>query len=273
MVGVVAQESLASAPLNVRTLLGAVAILAVAYALSWAVTRVVNVLSERFGTRRISVKMFAPAVKFGIYGAATYYILGPILQLTSTQLLAISGLIGAALGFGLKDLVTDAVGGLVIIFEKPYRVGDKVRISGSYGEVVDVGLRSTRLVTPGDDLVSLPNDFLFAEGVSNANAGAAEMMVTVELYVDPDADTDRAADLLREAIVTSPFVYVTDERPVTVLVEAHPGYQTLRGKAYVKDLREEFDFESDVTERALDAFAAAGIETPNLPMAARRPEQ
>jgi hypothetical protein len=63
---------------------------------------------------------------------------------------------------------------------------------------------------------------------------------------------------------TSQYVYVTDDLPVTVRVTDDLHYRTLTGKAYVDDLRNEFAFETDVTDRALAAFERHGIQSPRV---------
>jgi small-conductance mechanosensitive channel len=133
-----------------------------------------------------------------------------------------------------------------------------------YGEVVDIGVRSTTLVTPTDTLVVVPNFTLFNDSVANANTSDAEMLVVVEFYVDPDADVERATDIVEDALVTSPYVFVSDATPASVVVEDDLYYRTIRGKAYVNDLRSEVRFKTDVTERVLDAFDDAGIESPKV---------
>ena len=177
---------------------------------------------------------------------------------------AFAGLLGAALGLGLKDLLADVVGGLVVVLEQPFQVGDKVQMGEHYGEVVDIGVRSTTLVTPTDTLVVVPNFTLFNDSVANANTSDAEMLVVVEFYVDPDADVERATDIVEDALVTSPYVFVSDATPASVVVEDDLYYRTIRGKAYVNDLRSEVRFKTDVTERVLDAFDDAGIESPKV---------
>jgi len=234
--------------------------------LAYLATRIVVFLltwsSERVYEHRITVKMAIPLAKFAIYGFAVYHILGSVLELSTTQLVAFSGLVGAAIGFGLKDLVAEVVGGIVIVLDKPYQVGDKVRIDGHYGEVRDIGLRATRLVSPDDSLISVSNQKVLSQILANANAGSQEMMVVIDLFIDSRSDASRAMEILRESAVTSRYVYISERRPVTILLKDFPFYRRVRAKAYVYDLRDEFQFESDVTGRAWEAFVAEGIEPP-----------
>jgi small-conductance mechanosensitive channel len=112
----------------------------------------------------------------------------------------------------------------------------------------------------------VPNATLFTANVSNANDGRPEMLVVVELAVAASADVDRASAIVEEAMVTSKYVYVDADHPVAVRVEDETSHRTIRGKAYVADLRDEFAFATDVTERSLAAFADRGIESPEGPV-------
>lgn len=208
--------------------------------------------------------MLIPLLKFSIYGFALYFILARILVVTSQQLLGVGVLLGAAIGFGLKDLFAGVIGGILISLGKPYQVGDKIKIGDFYGEVKDIGLISTTLVTPNDDLVSVPNYLVFTQPVASANAGNREMMVIIDLYVDHSADAGLALKILKEAVITSMYVFISKKHPVITLVKEYPYYRRLRAKAYVTDLRYEFPFESDVTRRSLDEFALRGIRSPKI---------
>jgi small-conductance mechanosensitive channel len=252
--------------IDLGTIVSAIIVIIVAYLLTRIVAYVLIWISERAGERRIAVKMVIPLLKFFIYGVAIYYVVAMILSLSSTQLIAFSGLLGAAIGFGLKDLFADIVGGLIITFEKPYQIGDKVKIGTYYGEVVDIGIRTTRLVTPDDNLVSVPNSLIFTQAVASASGGTPEMMVVIDLFIDPDSDAELGMKILKEAMVTSKYVYISKKRPFTVLLEDFPLYRRLRAKAYVYDLRYEFEFKSEVTRRTWKEFAKAGIKAPEVPM-------
>ena len=262
----IALQVLADLGIDQALLAGILGVLVAAYLASRVVGYVLIAVAERSLHRRISIKMLVPIARFLIYGTAAFLILGPLLRLSTAQLLAVSGLLGAALGFGLKDLFAGMIGGLVLITERPYQVGDKVTVDGDYGEVADIGLRATTLLTPDDSAVRVPNATLFTANVSNANDGRPEMMVVVELAVTAGADVGRASEIVEEAMVTSKYVYVDDDRPFAVLVEDESYYRTIRGKAYVADLRDEFAFASDVTERSMAAFASEGIEMPEAPV-------
>ncbi len=255
--------------INPPTILSALAVILLAYAAGRITTYVLTRLSEWnvlnvFGLNRITVKMLIPLLKFSFYFVAVYYILASILEIASDQLVLFSGLFGAGLGFGLQNLFADVVGGLLTLVERPYQIGDKITMGGHYGEVKDIGLRVTRLVTPDDTLVSVPNGSIFQKPVANVNAGNLEMMVMIDLFIDPSCDANLAMEILKEALVTSKYVRLSEKHPHVILMKDFPFYKRIRAKGYANDFRYEFLFETDVTRRAWKEFKRAGIRPPKI---------
>ncbi len=259
-------------PIDTGILFTVLLIILFSYFLSRLLTILLAKLSEIVGKHRIKVKILIPIVKLGIYGIAVYYILIKVLQFSGQQFLVFGGLFGAALGFGLKDLFSDYVGGIMIILETPYQVGDKIKMGEYYGEVNDIGLRATKLITPDDSFVSVPNGLIFGQSVASANKGTSEMMVVIDLYIAGESDAGHAMKILREAVVSSKYVYISKDRPVVLLHKAFPFYTRLRAKAYVNDLRDEFKFESDVSTRAWVEFRKSNIQAPQLKLLEYSPE-
>ena len=255
--------------INPPTILSSLAVLLLAYAASRITTYVLTSLSEWnvlnvVGLNRITVKMLIPLLKFTFYFAGLYYILAAILKIASDQLVLFSGLFGAGLGFGLQGLFADVVGGLLTIVERPYQIGDKITMGGHYGEVKDIGLRVTRLVTPDDTLVSVPNGSIFQNPVANVNAGNLEMMVMIDLFIDPSSDAHQAMQILREALLTSQYIRLSEKHPYVILMKDFPFYKRIRAKGYANDFRYEFIFETDVTKRAWQEFRRTGIMPPRI---------
>ncbi|HDR74357.1 MAG TPA: mechanosensitive ion channel family protein [Methanoculleus sp.] len=228
--------------------------------LSWVLMK----LSERAGVYRISVTMAIPLLKITIYTITLYLFVTALIEPSLSQLVAFAGLFGAALGFGLKDIFADVIGGLVIIFERPYQIGDKITAQNHYGEVIDIGLRSTRIRTPDDSIVTIPNYIVFGESVESANAGKTEMMVVIDLYIDSESDAELAMNILKDAVVTSKFAYITEKLPYTILLDDFPFYKRVRARVYVNELRYEFEFMSEVTRRSWMAYSRAGIRPPQV---------
>ncbi|MCK9579819.1 MAG: mechanosensitive ion channel family protein [Methanoregula sp.] len=249
-------------PIDTPLILNIISVIILAYILTYILSYILIHFADRISWYRPSLTMVIPLLKLLIYSVAFYYIITSVIELSLTQMIAFSGLFGAAIGFGLKDLFADIVGGIVIILEKPYQIGDKVTIGDKYGEVKNIGIRSTRLQSPSDEMVSVPNFTLFSQPVSSGNAGDLAMMVVIDLFVHPDSDEERAMKILRESLVTSKYVIISKKYPYTVLLEDFPFYKRIRAKGYVNDLRLEFEFKSEVTRRAWVEFRKSGIRPP-----------
>lgn len=221
---------------------------------------VLDQLSERSAKRRLFFKGLVPIVRIVLWLFAGYLIVRVIFRVDAQGIVAGAAALGVAVGFAAQDLLKNLFGGIILVFDQPFQVGDKIRVGETYGEVTSIGLRSTRIVTPDDNLVSVPNAQVVDQQVANANAGELNCQVVTDLYLPGDVDEARAKRIAFEAAVGSQYVYLN--KPIVVLVrdELHRSVFTrVRVKAYVLDPRHEFLFESDVTERARAGFRAAGM--------------
>ena len=175
------------------------------------------------------------------------------------------GTVGVAVGFALKDLRGSLIAGVILLVDEPFQVGDRVAFGDSYGEITEIGLRSVRLVTLDDNLVTIPNNLFLTQSVASANAGALDCMVVMTFYIAAAEDYRKARRLAHEATSTSRYTYLS--KPiVTLIADEFLGERfvtVLRVKAYVFDARYEKAFATDVTERVKEAFAAHGILSPD----------
>ena len=221
---------------------------------------VLETLAERSTARRLSFKWLIPITRMVLWAIAIYLIVHNIFRVDAQGIVAASAALGLAIGIAAQDILKNVLGGLIVVFDQPFQVGDKIRVGGTYGEVVSIGLRSTRIVTADDSMVSIPNSQVVEEQVANANTGKLNCQVVTNLYLPGRVDERTAKEIAFEAAVTSRYVFLN--RPIVVLVQ--DDFRTtfvtrIKVRAYVLDPRFEFLFQSDVTERARDGFRAAGL--------------
>ncbi|MFA5237410.1 MAG: mechanosensitive ion channel domain-containing protein [Methanoregula sp.] len=248
--------------LTADIILYAVLILVIAYFFILLLSFLLTRIAERVSTHRTQILMIIPFAKIVIYAGAIYLIASTLFKPDIAELVAFFGLFGAILAFGVKDLFTDIVGGLVIIVEKPFQIGDKITFGGYYGEVADIGLRSTKILTSDESLVSVPNDHVFSQPVSSSNAGEMAMLVVTDLYIDGRCNAEKALAIAREAAITSKYAALGKSYPVSIRLNDFPFYRQVRVKAFVSDIRNEFQFKSDITRRAWDEMRRQGIRPP-----------
>lgn len=216
---------------------------------------VLDRLAEQSATRRLFFKKLVPIIRILMWIMAVYLIFVYVFNVTGGNLSAAWTAVGVAVGFASQEILKNIFGGLIIIIDQPFQVGDKINIGGTYGEVVSIGLRSTRIVTPDDNLVSVPNAQVVDSQVANANAGALDCQVVVDLYLPGWIDVGQAKAIAYSAAANSKYVYL--EKPIVVNVKDEYKETFLTHfvvKAYVLDNRYEFAFASDVTETAKAEF-------------------
>ncbi|MDF1548441.1 MAG: mechanosensitive ion channel, partial [Bacteroidales bacterium] len=177
------------------------------------------------------------------------------------SLFAFTASIGVAIGFAAQDILKNIFGGFVILFDRPFKVGDKIEVNGVYGEVLDMSLRSTRIITADDSVVSLPNGDLMNQAISNSNSGELNCQVVAEIYLPITIDTVEVKRIAMESAKVSKFVYLA--KPINVLFFNELQHDKLcfkmRLKAYVMDIRYEFAFKSEMNEIVIRELLKEGI--------------
>jgi small-conductance mechanosensitive channel len=252
--------------LRVDHLLAAVLVLLLARLLFSWVQRALDRLAERYSSRRLLFK------QAGAFAGHTLFLLGLavalnlVLDFSAEKRLVAAGLLALLAIFAFKDLLGSFAAGLTLLADRTIRVGDRIAFQGEYGEVVKIGLRTVRIQTLDDNLVSIPNHLFLSHPVASANAGALDQMCVFRFYIGCNEDFDTARRIVHEATASSQYVYLG--KPIKVLLKEGPvpggaeRFAThLTVKAYVLDGRYEKDFETDVTERVKRAFRERGIRS------------
>jgi len=228
--------------------------------------RMFDVLGKRFTDKRLVINQAGSFARFGVLLIGGLSAALTVLEITPQVLLAVGGTAAVSVGFALKDFVSSIVAGMIILVDRPFQVGDRVSFDGWYGEITHIGLRSVKLMTLDDTQVTIPNNKFLTDSVASGNAGSVEMMVQMDFYIGLDQDLAAAKSILTEALTSSRFFSTARPWAVTISQVLQDSYFALRlrGKAYVLDVRFEKAFETDVTERVMEGFAAAGIQPPAI---------
>jgi len=262
----VAQEAPEVGPGFLKSLLNPWVLLLTAsiFFVAWIIIRVlrflVHTLADRFPDHRFRLLRFLPITSIVVWTGAIALVVGGVFEPDSQTVAALVGASVFAVGFAAQDFFKNIMGGLIILFDRPFQVGDKVEIQPYYGEIERIGLRSTKLVTNDDNLVTVPNSKMLEQAVSNGNAGNMDFQVVTDVYLPAHVDVQRADELAWEAAATSPYVFL--EKPIMVRITDEYKDRPLtrvRIKAYVLDIRLETLFQSDVSKRAKRAFMEAEL--------------
>ena len=147
-----------------------------------------------------TVPLFDNLTKVLVIGGALYCLL-VIWNLDVKPWLASAGIVGIAVGFAAKDTLANLFGGMFIIVDAPYKIGDYINLDGGErGQVTSIGLRSTRLLTRDDVEITLPNAQIANAKIVNESGGRwVKSRVTVRVGVAYGSDVDRVREALLRA--------------------------------------------------------------------------
>jgi small-conductance mechanosensitive channel len=217
------------------------------------ITTVLDKLSEKSAKYRIGLKGLIPIVRILGWALVISIVIIVIFAPPVESLVVVTGSLGIAVGFASQDIIKNIFGGIMTLFDRPFQVGDKVEIGNYYGEVKSIGLRSTRIVTPDDSVVSIPNGDIMSKAVSNSNTGEANCQVVAEFYLPSDIDLEKVRGIAIRSAQVSKYAYLN--KPIAVIFknEIHHNRSMIkmRLKAYVLDIRYEFAFMSEMTQITL----------------------
>lgn len=243
----------------------AVGVVFCAWLLNRFLARSLDDLGVRFTERRLLFKQVGSVSRFLILIVTGFLVAAAVVRFSNEVLLAIGGSVAVAVGFAFKDLLASLMAGIILLIDRPFQVGDRVEFAGHYGEILEIGLRTVRMATLDDNLISIPNSRFLTDAVSCANAGALDQMCVFEFFVGCRQDFDLAKELVYDAVASSTFVYL--RKPIVVHLKEIPVPNNdkltmkITAKAYVFDGRFESAFSTDVQERTHRAFRTHGIRT------------
>jgi small-conductance mechanosensitive channel len=173
----------------------------------------VAVLSDKFKfIQQSTVTLFDNLAKIGIFSAGVYAFF-VVWNIDMTAWLASAGIAGIAIGFAAKDTLSNLFSGVFIIADAPYKVGDYIELDkGGRGKVVNIGLRSTRILTRDDIEVTIPNSIIGNSTIINQSGGPHEKMrVRLKIGVAYGSDVDKVKRILVETAKTDTLVCSSPE--------------------------------------------------------------
>ena len=190
-------------------------------ATGWTIIIIINGLSEilisSFRKRekdmdpnviRIISRLFSFALLIVLFGFATEFFGIPI-----TAAFASAGIAGIAIAFAARETLSNILGGISIIFDRPFKSGDFIVLdSGERGEVLEVGLRSTRMLTLDNILISIPNSVITNAKIVNESAPQPRFRIRVPVGVAYGTKIDKVEKILLRLAKNNPLV-ASDPEP------------------------------------------------------------
>lgn len=172
----------------------------------------------------------------------------------------ITGALGLGVGFGLQNIVNNFASGLIILFERPIRIGDTVEIGGVSGIVRRIGARSSTVLTFQGAEVILPNSNLLSNQVTNWTLSSTRRLVEIPVRVSYGTDPALALKLLMEIATSNPHV-LAYPRPETLFLGFGESALNVELRFWAAQ-SVWFELKSQISMAILESFRNAGIEIP-----------
>ncbi len=227
--------------------------------------KVVNFIDYRLNRGKNFIKIdptlksfLSSAIRMGLKGLV---VITAVLQIgvQMTSFVAVLGTAGLAVGLALQGSLSNLAGGVLIIFLRPFRVGDYIEGNGHAGTVRDIGLFYTHLTTPDNKAVIIPNSGLANSSLINYSEHS-ERRVDFEFGVSYDSDIKMVKKVILEVIERNELILKTPEPFVRL---ANHGASSLDFKVRVWVATENYwDVFFTTQEEVKEAFDKAGIEIP-----------
>ena len=178
-----------------------------------------------------------------------------------------AGVMGVAVGFAAKDTLSNLIAGILLIIDRPFEMGDRIEVwsaptnSATWGDVIDIGLRATKIKTTDNIIIVIPNNEIMKRDIVNYTLISTDIRVRINIGVAYDTDIERAKQVILK--VADGIDWISKQpAPKVVVYNFGESSVDLQLRVWIQNPRKRIDTISCVTDRVKAAFDAEKIEIP-----------
>jgi small-conductance mechanosensitive channel len=175
-----------------------------------------------------------------------------------TKLTILAGAFSVGIGFGLQNIINNFVSGLILLFERPIKVGDVIDVGGHVGEVTRIGIRASVIRTADGSEIIVPNGSLISSQVTNWTLSDRKRAVEVSVNVATGADPQRVVELLKSTAAAHPGV-AKEPSPHVYITNFSAGAITFQLRAWIDRYEDLAQLRSDLSLAVNNALAREKI--------------
>lgn len=190
-----------------------------------------------------------------------------VLGINVVPFVAGAGVAGIAIGFAAKDTLSNLIAGVLLIMDRPFEVGDRIEVwsapknSASWGDVIDIGLRATKIKTTDNIVIIIPNNEIMTRDIINYTTISTDIRVRIPIGVSYDTDINKAKSVIVDVAKTAEWVQ-KDPPPKVVVRQFGESSVDLELRVWIRDARKRMDTISYMTDKVKEVFDKEGIEIP-----------
>ena len=173
----------------------------------------------------------------------------------------ISVFVGLIVSLGSSTVIGNIIAGLVITYMRPFKMGDRIKLNDTTGDIIEKTPLVTRIRTPKNEVVTVPNSFIMSSHTVNYSTSAREygLIIHSEVSIGYDVPWRQVNQILIDAALNTPGV-VDDPRPFVLETSLSDWYPVYQINAYIKEAHKMAQIYSDLHQTIQDKFNEAGIE-------------
>jgi small-conductance mechanosensitive channel len=178
-----------------------------------------------------------------------------------------AGVAGVAVGFAARDTLSNLIAGILLIIDRPFEIGDRIEVwsapagSSTWGDVIDIGLRATKIKTTDNIVIIIPNNEIMLRDIINYTTISERIRVRINIGIAYDADIQKAKDIILEVADSAQWVS-KDPPPKVVVRKFGESSVDLQLRVWIKDARRRMNTISYVTDAVKASFDEHGLEIP-----------
>ena len=244
------------------------AILIICFAVKYLV-RLVHYLSREVEAGRLKFGSFYPdwamptyhIIRFLLYAFMIAMIYPYLPGAKNGVFQGISVFVGLIISLGSSTVIGNVIAGLVITYMRPFKLGDRIQLNDTTGNVIEKTPLVTRIKTPKNEVVTIPNSFIMSSHTVNYSASAREygLIIHSEVTIGYDVPWRQVHQLLIEAALNTPGV-IDDPRPFVLETSLSDWYPVYQINAYIREADKLAQIYSDLHQNIQDRFNEAGVE-------------
>lgn len=182
-----------------------------------------------------------------------------------TRFTVLVGAFGVGIGFGLQNIINNFVSGLILLFERPIKVGDEIAIQEASGTVRRIGIRASIIKQWDNSEIIVPNSKLISENVKNWTRTMRKRGIEIPVKVAHGADANFVTDILNRIAAENPLV--ADKPAPQVLMEDFGAYSlNFKLRAWTTHYDKTGTIASEMAFAINKEFAKNGVEAPPVPV-------
>jgi MscS family membrane protein len=207
-----------------------------------------------------AISFFSKVLRLVVYLLAFVVVLGQF-NIELTPLVASLGIAGFAIAFAAQDTIGNLLAGFFILTDRPFAKGDRIEVKGNIGEVVDIGLRTTKIETLDHTYVIVPNSHIISNEVTNFALPDIQIKVRVSVGVAYGTDPNKVRDILVKVASENAQV-MKNPAPEAYFIEFGEFTLNFQLVVWITDFHEKFRVIDRLNTRINEEFKKAGIEIP-----------